>query len=258
MPKSPSTSIEKALDLLITLGELRGSSGLQGLAERAGVPKSSAHRLLQSLASRGLVSRTRDGDYQLGSALVVLGDLARRGDALLSASEPALREAAHVTGQSCFLVLARGGQLEVRLVAEGSGFLRAMPTVGGRVPVHASASGRLYLAFDPAQVQLGAASEWERFTKSTPASKRALAARVAEAKAREYDTNVAEWMPDVAVVAAPVRLGEGLAATVALATSLGHFEREGEASLVRAVQRAAAEIRDQLTLALPERRTRHE
>ncbi len=174
MPTPPSTSIEKALDLLITLGELRGSSGLQGLAERAGVPKSSAHRLLQSLASRGLVSRTRDGDYQLGSALVVLGDLARRGDALLTASEPALREAAHVTGQSCFLVLARGGKLEVALVAEGSGFLRAMPTVGGRVPVHASASGRLYLAFDPAQVELGAASEWERFTKATPGSKRAL------------------------------------------------------------------------------------
>ncbi|MBK8412632.1 MAG: IclR family transcriptional regulator [Sandaracinaceae bacterium] len=258
MPTPPSTSIEKALDLLITLGELGGSAGLQALAERAGVPKSSAHRLLQSLSSRGLVSRTSDGDYQLGSALVVLGELARRGDALLAASEPALREAARVSGQSCFLVLARGGKLEVALVAEGSGFLRAMPTVGGRVPVHASASGRLYLALDPAQVEVGAASEWERFTKATPGSKRALTARVAAAKARGYDTNVAEWMPDVAVVAAPVQLGQGLAATVALATSQGHFEREGEASLVRAVQRAAAEIRDQLTLALPERRTRHE
>ena len=258
MPTPPSTSIEKALDLLITLGELGGSSGLQALAERAGVPKSSAHRLLQSLASRGLVSRTSDGDYQLGSALVVLGDLARRGDALLSASEPALREAARVTGQSCFLVLARSGTLEVVLVAEGSGFLRAMPTVGGRVPVHASASGRLYLAFDPAQVELGAAAEWERFTKSTPASKRALAARVGEAKARGYDTNVGEWMPDAAVVAAPVRLGAGLAATVALATSLGHFEREGADSLVHAVQHAASEIRAQLELGSDRRRTRDE
>ena len=86
-----ATSIEKALDLLITLGELGGSAGLLALAEQAGVPKSSAHRLLQSLSSRGLVSRTSDGDYQLGSALVVLGELARRGDALLAASEPALR-----------------------------------------------------------------------------------------------------------------------------------------------------------------------
>lgn len=248
MPIPPSTSIEKALDLLITLGQLGGSSGLQALAEHAGVPKSSAHRLLQSLASRGLVSRTSDGDYQLGSALVVLGDLARRGDALLSASEPALRELASKTGQSCFLVLARGGQLEVALVAEGSGFLRAMPTVGGRVPVHASATGRLYLAFDPAQVQLAASAEWERFTKRTLVSKRALAAQVAQAKVRGYDTNIAEWMPDVAVVAAPVRLGDGLAATVALAASLGHFEREGEASLARAVRGAANEIQVQLKL----------
>ena len=49
-----------------------------------------------------------------------------------------------------------------------------------------------------------------------------------------------------------------LAGTVALATSLGHFEREGETKLARAVQRAADEIRDQLRLALPERRTRDE
>jgi DNA-binding IclR family transcriptional regulator len=107
MPTPPSTSIEKALDLLITLGELGGSSGLQALAERAGVPKSSAHRLLQSLASRGLVSRTSDGDYQLGSALVVLGDLARRG---MLSCRPVSRRCARrlaVTGQSCFLVLAR-------------------------------------------------------------------------------------------------------------------------------------------------------
>lgn len=258
MTTQPTTSIEKALDLLLALGQHGGRAGLLVLAEHVGAPKSSAHRLLQSLVSRGLVSRTADGDYQLGSALVVLGDLARRGDALRAASEPALREAARRTGQSCFLVLARDGRLEVALVAEGSGFLRAMPTVGGRVPVHASASGRLYLALDPAQVQLAAATEWERFTKSTLVSKRALTAQVARAKARGYDTNMAEWMPDVAVVAAPIPRGDGLAGTVALATSLGHFEREGETKLARAVQRAADEIRDQLRLALPERRMRDE
>jgi IclR family acetate operon transcriptional repressor len=259
MPQTPpTTSIEKALDLLLALGQRGGSAGLLTLAESVGVPKSSAHRLLQSLVSRGLVARTADGAYQLGGALVALGEVARRGDALLSASEPALREAARATGQSCFLVLAREGQLVVAQVAEGSGFLRAMPTLGGRVPVHASASGRLYLAFDPAQVELAAATEWQRFTKHTPLSKRALLARVAQAKAQAYDTNVAEWMPDVAVVAAPVRVGDGLVATVALATSLGHFEREGETSLVRAVQRAAQDIGDQLTLAQPQRRTRDE
>lgn len=251
MPPTPSTSIEKALDLLITLGRLGGSAGLVELAEHASVPKSSAHRLLQSLLSRGLVARSAQGDYQLGAALVALGELAQRGDALLSASEPALREAARQTGQSCFLVVAREGRLEVALVAEGSGFLRAMPTVGAHVPVHASASGRLYLAFDPAQVGPSDGTRLERFTPTTVASARALRALVARARQRGYDTNRAEWMPDVAVVAAPVQVGEGLVGTVALATSLGHFERAGEAELARAVQRAATQIRDQLELARP-------
>ncbi|MCB9625893.1 MAG: IclR family transcriptional regulator [Sandaracinaceae bacterium] len=251
MPLTPSTSIEKALDLLIALGQLGGSAGLLTLAEHTSVPKSSAHRLLQSLVSRGLVARSAQGDYQLGLALVALGELAQRGDALLSASEPALREAARETGQSCFLVVARDGRLEVVLVAEGSGFLRAMPTVGAQVPVHASASGRLYLAFDAAQVSAPGDTRLERFTPSTVASARTLRKLVARAKERGYDTNVSEWMPDVAVVAAPVQVGEGLVGTVALATSLGHFERVGEAQLARAVRQAAEEIRDQLELARP-------
>lgn len=215
------------------------------------MPKSSVHRLLQSLVSRGMVTRGGAGDYQLGSALVGLGDVARRSDALLAASEPALRSAARDTGQSCFLVVARERHLEVALVAEGSGFLRAMPTVGERVPVHASASGRLYLAFEDAQVGLPQGERWERFTQATPASLRALRRRVREARARGYDTNVAEWMPDVAVVAAPVRVGDGLVGTVALAASLSHFAREGEAQLARVVLHAARQIGDQLRLGHP-------
>ena len=100
MPTPPSTSIEKALDLLITLGELGGSAGLLALAEQAGVPKSSAHRLLQSLSSRGLVSRTSDGDYQLGSALVVRGELARRHRRLRGRPSHAGGGAAKVPGAS--------------------------------------------------------------------------------------------------------------------------------------------------------------
>ena len=79
MTTQPTTSIEKALDLLLALGQHGGRAGLLVLAEHVGAPKSSAHRLLQSLVSRGLVSRTADGDYQLGSALVVL-DIDDEGD----------------------------------------------------------------------------------------------------------------------------------------------------------------------------------
>jgi DNA-binding IclR family transcriptional regulator len=126
-----------------------------------------------------------------------------------------------------------------------------MPTVGARVPVHASASGRLYLAFDEARVGLTGDGGWERFTPSTPASLRALRKQVTRARSRGYDTNVAEWMPDVAVVAAPVHASDGLLGTVALATSRGHFARAGEAQLASVVQGAAQQISEQLRLTHP-------
>ena len=100
------------------------------------------------------------------------------------------------------------------------------------------------LPFRVRRVEVGLADDarWERFTDATPSSLRALRKRVSRAAERGYDTNVAEWMPDVAVVAAPVRLGERLVGTVALAATPGHFQREGEASLATAVQQAAQDI----------------
>ncbi len=244
-----TTSVEKALDLLHALGRAGGAASLAGLAGAANMPKSSAHRLLQSLLSRGMVARSEEGEYRLGLALITLGDVARSGSPLLQASHKALRAAVSATGESCFLVVATHGKLRVALLEQGSGFLRAMPAVGAEVPVHASASGRLYLAFDPEQVRLAQRESWERFTERTPVASEELTRRVDAARARGFDSNVGEWMPDVAVVAAPVRARARLLATVAMATPLSSYERLGCERLAEAVCGAAAAIEEGLELA---------
>src|SRR5690242_4161323 len=69
-------SVGSALDVLecfATDGEL----GVSDIARRLGVAKSTAHRLLQTLTSRGFVEQRADtGLYRLGIHLYELGELA--------------------------------------------------------------------------------------------------------------------------------------------------------------------------------------
>src|SRR5262249_38784287 len=155
--------------------------------------KSTAHRLLAPLLRRGLVERDGSGRYRPGFALVALGLGALRGDPLVAAARPVLEAEAHAPGETVFPTAARGGRIAVLEKAEGRGFLRAAPQVGGTVPVHATAVGKLQLAHAPDDVRMDA--PLAAFTPSTPATPDALAREVELARRRGYAENRDEWIP---------------------------------------------------------------
>ena len=87
-------SVGSALDVLecfATDGEL----GVSDIARRLGVAKSTAHRLLQTLASRGFVEQDpHTGQYRLGIHVYELGALALARNELRHAALPFLRQVA--------------------------------------------------------------------------------------------------------------------------------------------------------------------
>jgi IclR family acetate operon transcriptional repressor len=115
--------------------------------------------------------------------------------------------------------------------------------VGSSVPVHATASGKLFLAFAP-EALAPAADELERFTPRTPADAAALAREVAQARKRGWAANREEWIPGLSVLAAPVRVAGGtrLAAVVAVAASAPRMRALGEAEVAKRTLAAAARI----------------
>jgi DNA-binding IclR family transcriptional regulator len=209
-----ATSVEKALDVLLHLHAV-GTGGVSALARDLALPKSTAHRLLASLGRRGLVERDEQGRYRPGLRLVALGLGVLDREPVVAAARPSLEAEAAATGETLFLAAARSGRLVVLDKVEGTGFLRAAPRIGEEVPVHATATGRLYLAL--AADQLGEIGTLSRFTPRTPATRRALEREVARARRRGWAENREEWLPGVAVVAAPVLAKERLLGVVALA-----------------------------------------
>ena len=120
---------------------------MTAIGRALGLPKSSAHRLLAALGRRGLVESDERGRYRPGIGLVALGLGALESEPIVVAARPVLEDAAQALGETFFLVAARAGRLVVLDKAEGTGFLRAAPRVGSSVPVHATAVGKLFLAF---------------------------------------------------------------------------------------------------------------
>jgi len=177
--------------------------------------------------------------------LITLGLGVLEREPVVEAARPVLEESARDLGETFFLVGARAGQLLVPDKVEGTGFLRAAPRVGSRVPVHATAVGKLYLAFGPGLLEApGEAAE--RFTPSTLCEPGALRAAVTGVEEQGWAASCDEWIQGLSVLAAPVRAGQRLLCAVALAAASPRLEELGGDALAARVVAAAASIEARL------------
>ena len=164
---SPLGTVDKAIDILFHLHREGASRGVTEIGRSLGIPKSSAHRLLAALRQRGLIEQDDRGRYLPGIGLIALGVGVLEREPTVAAARPVLEREAESLGETFFLVGARAGQLVVLDKVEGTGFLRAAPRIGAVVPVHATAVGKLQLAFGPEEVEFASDGELEAFTDVT-------------------------------------------------------------------------------------------
>jgi len=249
-------TIDKALELLFHLHDQSGARGVSELGRALQLPKSTAHRLLASLSRRGLVERDATGRYRPGIALVALGLGVLEREPLVEASRPVLERTAETLGETIFLSGARAGRLYVLDKQEGSGFLRAAPRVGSEIPAHATAIGKVYLAFAPDELR-SADATLHGFTRATLVDPRKLALEIERVRASGVAAMHDEWIPGLSGVAAPIRLGARLFGAIALAAPSSHFNPGRERVFRDGVVAAAHEIETRVAGGRGERRTAH-
>lgn len=241
-PRGAGT-VDKAIDVLFHLHDRSRPCGVSELGRALGLPKSSVHRLLTALGQRGLVERDARGRYRPGMGLVALGLGVLEREPVVEAARPEMERIAAELGETLFLAGARAGRIHVLAKVEGTGFLRAAPRVGATVPVHATAVGKLHLAFAPDEVGPDAAPA--RFTSRT-LDPVALAREVDEVRRRGWASNRDEWTPGLTAVAAPVWLGGRLRAVLAVAGPTAALEERDLPARARSLLAATARIEARL------------
>ncbi|WP_246127748.1 IclR family transcriptional regulator [Amycolatopsis rhizosphaerae] len=123
------------------------------LARDTGLPRATAHRLLESLAREGFVDRdTRSGRWFLGPELYLLGAAASPRYDLTNEARGSVHRLAQATGESAFFSARRGDETVVLLREDGSFPIRSFVLFeGARFPLGVVSAGIAVLAYLPAR-----------------------------------------------------------------------------------------------------------
>jgi len=153
LPKTPTVQvIERMFTLIDVLASREDAMSLKEISERAGLHPSTAHRILNDLASGRFVDRQQPGSYRLGMRLLELGNLVKGRLNVRDAALTPMRELHKAIQQPVNLSMRQGDEIVYieRAYSERSG-MQVVRAIGGRAPLHLTSVGKLFLAADDPQ-----------------------------------------------------------------------------------------------------------
>lgn len=199
-------TVEKGLMLLEVLARSPEPRGLTDLVRELGMPKSNVFRLLDTLAeNRYIRRRPEDSRYELTLKLWELGNHAVSQANLTQVARRYLDELAAGIGESAHLAVLDEGESVFIDKKDGRHPVSGFTRIGSRAPAYCCATGKVELAFQPAEVADRVALKLERYTAATITSRSALRSELAEIRENGYAVNHGEWYEDVWGVAAAIR-----------------------------------------------------
>jgi IclR family KDG regulon transcriptional repressor len=179
---------------------------LTALASQLGEPKAKMHRHLSTLKHLGFVDQdAKTETYRLGLKLVYIGQSAIDQFDLRRLAEPYMSRLRDLTRQTVVLSTPANGDAIINAVVESPNLVTISVRLGYRLPAHASAQGRLNLAFAPAAVQQRIlARKLQAFTPRTLVDPAQMRERLAQIRRELFDVSMDETLLGISAVAAPI------------------------------------------------------
>lgn len=215
MPKTADGNVKslvRALSLLDVLSQTPHECSLGEIANTAGLPLSTVHRLLHSLQQMGYVVQNQaTGNYALGEFLILLGHKAEQQRDVRRIARPCLEELAQETSETVNLTTVIENAVVQLDHVDSPNMLKVTWDSGQRFPIHASASGKVFLAFLPEadRERILKSIELRPFTKRTIVDVKRSRAELTPIRERGYALDDAEREEGVRCVAAPIFNSKG-------------------------------------------------
>jgi DNA-binding IclR family transcriptional regulator len=204
-----SSTVDKAIDVLMMIGESREGVTNAELSESLELDRSTTHRLLTTLERRGLVQRVASRRYAIGNELYFLAF----GGSLdhLVVVRTTLAELVKLTGESASFSILHGDSYYCAMQHSSPHDLSYCPTQGEQYPLNAGATGAALLAFQP-QARLDAILErlpLPAFTERTITSQDELREEVARTRERGFAMSSGARTPGGCAIACPAMSRNG-------------------------------------------------
>jgi IclR family transcriptional regulator, acetate operon repressor len=187
-----TAAIDRGADLLVRVLESDAPVALTELASAAGLPKSTASRLISALERRGLVEQDGErGRLRPGPAILRVAERSMLERNLVGVSRPTLDALAQATGETINLAVPGPDGVEHIGQVDSRHFLGAGQWLGRSVGYEHSANGKVFAAFGRAPAGASSSSELEAVRRDG------------------FATSIDELEVGLSAMAAPVRGARG-------------------------------------------------
>ncbi len=199
-------AIDRASALLIHILECSTPPLLSELSRSHEIPKSTTSRMLSALERQGLIRRDRNGAYIAGDVLSTFARSQNHDSVLVARMHTVLEKLAHTTGETANLAVSSNGEMKLIDQVDGHYLLGATNWVGKRIPFHASALGKILLAYGVATIPMG---RLEKLASKTITSRPRLLVELEVVRKKGYAIIIDELEDGLVAVAAPIRENDG-------------------------------------------------
>lgn len=237
-------SAARVLDLLDLLSR-SGPLGVSEIARRMSIPKTVAWRLVDTLRERGYAVRDPDTRrYMLGLKVLELSASVRYRLEIVKVARPYIEELVEKCDETVDLGVYDRGEVVFVDKKESTRSVRMVSSIGRRLPVHCTGTGKALLAFLPEdEIEKIVSRGVARYTDNTITDPEALLRELVAIRAAGYALDRQEFEVGVKCVGAPILNPDGRAvAAISIAGPAARITDERVPLLAEMVKTAAAGI----------------
>ena len=142
-------SLTRGLKLLEWIAETHSSVALTELAQQAGLPNSTTHRLLTTMQQLGFVRQVGElGHWAVGAHAFIVGSSFLQSRNLLAIVHPILRKLMEESGETVNLAVLDQSDHQAIIIdqVQCTQLMRMSAPIGGKLPMHASGAGKAFLS----------------------------------------------------------------------------------------------------------------
>jgi IclR family KDG regulon transcriptional repressor len=238
-------SVIKAFTLLDVFTNDKKEWGVRELANKTGYNKSTTYRLLTTLVTLNAIQQNENEKYILGSKLFELGNRVSLYQSLINSTRNSLTKIATDIAETILFGVLKNNQVFYIHKAESLQGLKISTSVGSYQPLHATAIGKIILAFLPEEKQKQTLQklDYKKFTQNTITARDELKNELEEIHLKEYALDLEESELGLICIALPVfnKNNECIGAISASGPS-SRFELEKVAHYVSIIKNGISEI----------------
>lgn len=199
-------TVQKAMNLLEALIRSGQPRRLTELARQLGLTKPNVYRLLSTLSALGYVKKDPTTSlYSPTLKMWEMGSLLVRDVDLVSVAGPRLRRLCEECHESVQLAVFDAGFAVYVDKVDSPQPLKAMTSIGSRLPASVTSTGKALLAWLPSESLDLAFQHVKRYTPVTLTRRKDIERDLEETRARGYAINRGEFRAGVCGIGAPIR-----------------------------------------------------